>query len=323
MEDLGRTFQSMPFWQAQPYANMLGIDEKTLLAMQSGQYNKWLDDYNERLKSVGLNADEAAKSGNEFSTAVRVMSAEATIAGETLMDGKFGKALTWVVEKAAQVAHGVSLVFGNNKEDLVDDALKGFASWGVGYSTKDAPTGKGQDTAWNRVVQHFQANGFTPAQAVGLAAGFKGESNSFDPAAKGDYVDGKATAYGIGQWHAPRWKDFEKVMHKSIFGSSLDDQLAFADWELKNSEWKAAAGIHDAHSAREAAERSVDYFRPADRIGAARLRGDMAATAASSVVVNQTTTINANGPGVKGSDIASHQNDVNNTLVRNVQGAVR
>ena len=318
MEDLGRTFRSMPFWQAQPYANMLGIDEKTLIALQSGQYNKYLDDYNSRLKAVGLNESEAAKSGNDFMTALRGMSAEANIVGESLMNGPFGKALIWTVDKLAMVFRGVS-IFANSPSAAAKDLLQEGKNLGLVQDYSAAPTGQGQNTAWNRAIAYFQSQGWSPAQAIGLAANLKQESG-FNPAAVGD----NGTAYGIGQWHKDRRAEFKKWAGHDIFGSSLNEQLAFMQRELASTEWNAGAQVHDAKDSRTAAERaSKYYFRPADTLGEMRLRGDIAAGKTAQVTQTTNITVTGNDPNAVASAVAARQNDINNTLVRNVQGAVR
>ncbi|WP_281700940.1 phage tail tip lysozyme [Acetobacter malorum] len=108
----------------------------------------------------------------------------------------------------------------------------------------------------------FQRNGYTADQAAGLVANFDAESG-FDPNIPGDKVNGKYTAYGIGQWHKARQDDFRRVMGRDIHGSSLEDQEKFAVWELSHTEKSAGNAIHGASSAQAAAAlASFDYFRP-------------------------------------------------------------
>ncbi|MCP1245970.1 phage tail tip lysozyme [Acetobacter cerevisiae] len=110
----------------------------------------------------------------------------------------------------------------------------------------------------------FQRNGYTADQAAGLVANFDAESG-FDPNIPGDKVNGKYTAYGIGQWHKARQDDFRRVMGRDIHGSSLDDQLKFSAWELSHTEKSAGSAIHGASSAQAAAAlASFDYFRPGE-----------------------------------------------------------
>ncbi|SPP31648.1 hypothetical protein ARAF_0790 [Arsenophonus endosymbiont of Aleurodicus floccissimus] len=54
---------SMPYYRANQYAQLLGIDENTLMAMHRG-LNKFSADYQRVLKQTGFNADIAAKQSN-------------------------------------------------------------------------------------------------------------------------------------------------------------------------------------------------------------------------------------------------------------------
>ncbi|MDE1905300.1 MAG: hypothetical protein KGH75_02460 [Rhodospirillales bacterium] len=70
LDDLGKTFRGMPYYRANAYAGLLGIDEKTLQAMIRG-----IGDYSQRyrdlLSAVGLNTEEAARASNQFWTGLR------------------------------------------------------------------------------------------------------------------------------------------------------------------------------------------------------------------------------------------------------------
>lgn len=90
MQDLEKSFQKMSFWQAKPIAQMLGIDDKTLMAMQSGQLEQFLDQHNERLKRLGLNEDEVARKSNQFKTEIRALKDEFVVAGDAFVDSFYG-----------------------------------------------------------------------------------------------------------------------------------------------------------------------------------------------------------------------------------------
>ncbi len=78
--------------------------------------------------------------------------------------------------------------------------------------------------------------GLNNEQAAGIIGNLQKES----------YADIRPTAenasghYGIAQWSPERQKDFEKVMGKSIKGSSLEDQLAFMKYEMTQGNYKKA-----------------------------------------------------------------------------------
>lgn len=70
MKDLSGVLSKMPAYQANAYANSLGIDQKTLLAMRDGKFMANMEKYQKIQKELGMN-DDLAKSGNEFMTEYR------------------------------------------------------------------------------------------------------------------------------------------------------------------------------------------------------------------------------------------------------------
>ncbi len=123
------------------------------------------------------------------------------------------------------------------------------------------------------VMQQLQALGWSPEAAAGLAANFQAESG-FNPALVGD----NGQAYGIGQWHPDRQAEFQRLFGRPIQGSSLAQQLAFADWELRaGKEQRAGRMLMGAKTATEAGQiGSLFYERPRDRWGQAQARGRLA-----------------------------------------------
>lgn len=70
MKDLSGVLAKMPAYQANAYANSLGIDQNTLLAMRDGKFISNMDKYQKIQKELGMN-DDLTKSGNEFMTEYR------------------------------------------------------------------------------------------------------------------------------------------------------------------------------------------------------------------------------------------------------------
>ncbi len=64
---VGQKLSDMPYYRANQYAQMLGIDENTLLAMRRG-VGGFSGQYSAMAKAIGFNADEAARSSNKFMT---------------------------------------------------------------------------------------------------------------------------------------------------------------------------------------------------------------------------------------------------------------
>ncbi|MBK4119151.1 transglycosylase SLT domain-containing protein [Pluralibacter gergoviae] len=67
---VGQRLSSMPYYRANQYAQMLGIDENTLLAMRRG-IGQFSGEYTAMAKAIGYNADAAAVSSNRFMTSLR------------------------------------------------------------------------------------------------------------------------------------------------------------------------------------------------------------------------------------------------------------
>ena len=87
----------------------------------------------------------------------------------------------------------------------------------------------------------FQSLGWSKEQASGILANLQAESQ-MNPAAQGDKdpVTGQYKAYGVAQWHSDRQADFAKWAGHDIHGSSLNEQLAFVNYELTKGKEQAA-----------------------------------------------------------------------------------
>lgn len=90
---VGQRLSSMPYYRANQYASMLGIDENTLMAMRRGM-GEFGAQYSATAKAIGFNADAAAKSSNRFMTSMREFTMIAGMArdkiGSSLTDGLAG-----------------------------------------------------------------------------------------------------------------------------------------------------------------------------------------------------------------------------------------
>ncbi|OVX35127.1 lytic transglycosylase domain-containing protein [Klebsiella pneumoniae] len=67
---VGQRLSSMPYYRANQYAQMLGLDENTLMAMRRG-IGQFSGEYTAMAKAIGYNADVAAVSSNKFMTSLR------------------------------------------------------------------------------------------------------------------------------------------------------------------------------------------------------------------------------------------------------------
>lgn len=91
---VGQKLSSMPYYRANQYAQMLGIDENTLMAMRRG-VGQFSAQYSEMVKTIGFNADQAALSSNRFMTSLKSLGEMARMArdkiGSNLADGLAGQ----------------------------------------------------------------------------------------------------------------------------------------------------------------------------------------------------------------------------------------
>ena len=90
MSDLGARFAQMPYYLSNAYAQALGIDEKTLMAMREGM-GQFSDEYREMLAKAGMDSQEAAKSSHEFMNEVRSLGAAFVILGQKVATTLTGK----------------------------------------------------------------------------------------------------------------------------------------------------------------------------------------------------------------------------------------
>ena len=90
---VGNKLNQMPYYRANQYAQMLGIDENTLMAMRRG-LGQFSAQYSQMAKAIGFNADQAAVSSNKFMTSLRSFGQMAGMArdkiGSNLAEGLSG-----------------------------------------------------------------------------------------------------------------------------------------------------------------------------------------------------------------------------------------
>jgi hypothetical protein len=88
MKDIGKRLSGMPQYRAISYANVFGIDYKTLMALERG-VDKFSGRYKDMLRRFGLNVGEATKKSHDLMVSWRDMKEQAgilgTIVGTTLI----------------------------------------------------------------------------------------------------------------------------------------------------------------------------------------------------------------------------------------------
>lgn len=136
----------------------------------------------------------------------------------------------------------------------------------------------------NDPVKFFMGKGLKKDDATALSANFHGESN-LDPNA----LNPNGINYGIGQWGKPRQEDYKKWSGKDIHGSSLQEQLEFAWYELQHKEAKALKAIQEAQGLPNKVVAAKDkYERPGENAieAARRIRIAQGISGASNSAMN-------------------------------------
>ena len=70
LQDVGKRLAQMPYYRANAYGQLLGIDEKTLMALRQG-LGGFGDEYKDLLRTVGLDSQGAAKASHDFMNQLR------------------------------------------------------------------------------------------------------------------------------------------------------------------------------------------------------------------------------------------------------------
>jgi hypothetical protein len=100
-------------------------------------------------------------------------------------------------------------------------------------------------------MKFFQSAGYTKEQAAGIVGNLQVESGrDLNTRAVGD--GGKAK--GVAQWHPDRQAKFRELTGKDVMDATLEEQLKFVDWELKNTHKQAGDMLRQAKNAAEAAQ---------------------------------------------------------------------
>lgn len=97
---------------------------------------------------------------------------------------------------------------------------------------------------------------WTPMQAAAIVGNLTAESYMNPATPRGD----DNTAMGIAQWRGDRVKKFLEVMGRHCEDSSLEDQIDFVTWELRNTEKKAGDLLKKAKTIEEAVHVVDKYY---------------------------------------------------------------
>lgn len=207
--------------------------------------------------------------------------------GPTGVDGKYGPYTAAAVTafKNDYKLTGDGNLFAQADQETLGKVVSGEIAQ-VEKPTKvvsgSAEGGVGATGSAKEAVEFFVGKGWTAEQSAGIVGNLQAESGAN---LKTDAVGDGGLAYGIAQWHPDRQRKFERAFGKNIRGSSFKEQLAFVQWELDNTETKAAGYLKRAKTAEEAAWAFDEYYERSS--GAHRQRRINNALA----LANQTTQV--------------------------------
>jgi hypothetical protein len=260
--------------------------------------SRWVDEMVDAIKAFAKEADSAAESVGGWKNvllallALKVLSFTGNLLGLAGALTNVGSALGGIgklgpaalVALAGLAGYGVGTavynkaIAGTATGDVIAEILtRTLASFGNKTAQETIRLATGKDdygTLTPQIVQQLMKAGWTREQASGIAANFFQESRN-DPHGVGD----NGAAYGIGQWHPDRQAAFKSRFGKDIRSSSLEEQIAFADYELRQGSERAAGDmLAKAKTASEAGAIVSRYYeRPMDADTQAALRANNAA----------------------------------------------
>ena len=170
----------------------------------------------------------------------------------------------------------VGSMLGGYIGDAIGSALgrtAGRAMSGGGASSGPvsipSPTGPGAgktDSA-QKAMDYFVSKGWTKEQAAGIVGNLQTESGKdLNTKAEGDlHLKARGgSSQGIAQWREGRLAKFKEVVGKDVKDASLEEQLSFVDWELKNTEKRAGDRLKEATTADEAAALTDQFYERSD-----------------------------------------------------------
>lgn len=334
-KDLAKAFQGMDYYKANAFAEALGIDERTLMAMRSGELVKRIDEQRARMKALGLDMEQATETGRQYAQSYREISAAwedaATVLATKLLPGM--KEASAELTKNANIWQstiknwagwgdfGQKLVegvtghaFGGGVKLTPDAARRGRSASGVIVDEQGRPLGAGGKSAASIDPSKLFANLET---MFGLPAGildrmWKQESgrgkNMLSPAgAQGhfQFMPGTAKQYGLKDPNDLNASATAaaRYLHDllAMFGGDINKAVAAYNWGPGNVQRQGLGAM------------------PAETRGYLK-------NVAGGVQVTQQTSIVVQGsadPYATGQAVANQQNRVAQDAIRNFAPLVR
>lgn len=166
-------------------------------------------------------------------------------------------------------------------------------------------------------IAYLKKKGWSTEQAAGLVANFIQEAGvDLNTSAIGD----SGNSHGLAQWNGSRRTNAEAFIGKPLGEASLEQQLDFVDYELRNQESSAGNRLAKANTYEDAVRTVRQYYeRPANKTGEedtwriskgaaayqSSLKGGAAGNAGAMGAVGEAGSSKAASPTASGTDALS------------------
>lgn len=104
---------------------------------------------------------------------------------------------------------------------------------------KGAADNTRKNEARGKIIDQLKSYGWSSAQAAGIADRL-GEESAYDYTNDPRKHGRTENAYGIAQWQAPRQQDFADIYHHDIHNSTMEEQVAFLNYEMTKGQYRKA-----------------------------------------------------------------------------------
>lgn len=317
MNDLARTFQRMPFYLASRYAGMLGIDEKTLIAMrETGKLSSKEDDYKRMVAERGIDLNALSEKSMEFNNQLKTLDSSFGLLAADME----GHLLPAVMKLNEWVLKFTSFTAGNSPAaHAVGDWLltaRDYLRTGI-WNPPDSSTGGSPEAGAPRGIRNNNPGNLRKWGNMPTSGGFAVFPNA--EAGLG------AMAKQLLLYQQRGWNTVSKIVDHWAPASDGNNTKSYKDRLAQHMGvgWNEKLNLNNATQMAELMhgitthENGKNPYSAPLMVGAAR-------SAIRNATLNQKTEIKIMG-GDKNTagEIAAQQNSVNQQAVRNLAGAVQ
>lgn len=312
MIDLGKKFKEMPWYHAQQYTGLLGIDDNTLRALRSGEFESGYNKFKEKF-AKNVNFEKAAEDAREFRNKARELGAQFDVLGvqiEAALLTKLGPQLdqfmAWLQVNGPKIANAVTRAM----EMLLNvaDKLAPIFMWVLDMLGKADTLTNGWSSSILALAAVMKILGFSVFGAAGSIAGLVLNMGKLTMMMSGVIAKAAAlSAAAMAGW------EVGSAIYKEIEGTDTADAIGAGITKVL-----AVFGNKDAQETQARVD-AANAARPTVLGNAPVSAGGVNSH------VNQKTDIHVYGGDSAniGKQVAGEQDRVNSNMVRNMKGAYR